>query len=81
MGQLLKPAIDLAENGVPIPKKTALMWDKCYNRIKISKQCADLSNNDRAPLPGEKIYVPKLAQSLKVIGLSTLIYVNIFLNS
>lgn len=80
MDQILKPAIGLAENGVPIPKKTALMWDKLYNRIKNSKQCADLSNNDRAPLPGEKIYVPKLAQSLKVTGLFTVIYVNNFLN-
>ena len=66
MEQILTPAIKLAEDGVPIPQKSALCWDKFNNRIKNSKQYVDLCNKDRPPLPGEKIYVPKLAQCLKV---------------
>lgn len=66
MEQILGQAIKLAEEGVPVPYKTAVMWDKYKRVLKSSKQAADILNNGEPPQPGEKLYAQKLAQSFKV---------------
>ncbi|GBL97764.1 hypothetical protein AVEN_1520-1, partial [Araneus ventricosus] len=65
MKEIFGPAIRLAEEGVPIPFKHAMMWDTCQETFRHSKNANDLLIDGRAPAPGDIIYAPKLAKVLR----------------
>ncbi|CAL1285335.1 unnamed protein product [Larinioides sclopetarius] len=62
------PAIRLAEEGVPIPFKHAMMWDTCQDIFRHSKNANDLLIDGKAPAPGDIIYAPKLAKVLRNVA-------------
>ncbi|PRD26472.1 UNVERIFIED_CONTAM: hypothetical protein NCL1_38025 [Trichonephila clavipes] len=64
--EILGPAAKLAEEGVPIPYKHAIMWDTCQDVFRHSKNAQDLLIDSKAPAPGDIIYAPKLAKVFKV---------------
>nr|ASU44940.1 gamma-glutamyltransferase [Pardosa pseudoannulata] len=69
MEQILEPAFKIAEKGVPVGLKTSLIWNKFKDVIKNSKQAEDILQQGRTvPLPGEKVYAPKLAHIFKLIA-------------
>lgn len=72
-GQLLEPAIDLAQNGFPVCELSARGWRN--STPKIIKQNPDLDPEDisvladgKGPDEGELVFNKPLAESLKLIG-------------
>ncbi|GIY51077.1 glutathione hydrolase proenzyme [Caerostris darwini] len=66
--QILEPAVRLAEEGVPVPYKHALMWDTYQDNFRHSKNAHDLLIDGRVPAPGDILYAPKLAKVFRDIG-------------
>ena len=69
LGALLKPAMEFAEAGVPVPARTAADWDA---NAPVLRDDADavriLLPGGRAPAPGEIHRQPELADTLRVIA-------------
>ncbi|GBN71702.1 Glutathione hydrolase-like YwrD proenzyme [Araneus ventricosus] len=65
MKDIFGPAISLAEEGVPIPFKNAMMWDTCQYKFRHSKNANDLLIDGKPPAPGDIMYAPKLAKVLR----------------
>jgi gamma-glutamyltranspeptidase/glutathione hydrolase len=69
LGELLQPAIELAENGFPVMEKTAEDWESEVERLKRNKAAADNYLIDgRAPKPGEIFTQKNLARTLRVLA-------------
>ncbi|GBN17011.1 Glutathione hydrolase-like YwrD proenzyme [Araneus ventricosus] len=68
MKDILGPAIRLAEGGVPIPFKMAMIWDMYQDSFRHSKNAKDLLIDGKAPVPGDIIYAPKLAKILRNVA-------------
>ena len=66
---LLEPAIDYADNGVPINEVTALIWNY-FNKLICAQpnMAATYLTNGRAPKSGEVFRNPDLANSLRRIA-------------
>ncbi|EUC67477.1 lincomycin-condensing protein lmbA [Rhizoctonia solani AG-3 Rhs1AP] len=66
--EVMAPAIRLAEEGVPISELTANAWKRSEGLIKSASPSADsMLINGRAPLPGEVMRLPDLAQTFKTL--------------
>ncbi|KFM61016.1 putative gamma-glutamyltransferase ywrD, partial [Stegodyphus mimosarum] len=65
MSQILDPAIALAQEGAPVPYKTAIMWDRYQEVFRGSRHAKDILQGDKPPLPGSLIVAPKLANCYK----------------
>ncbi|QRW15852.1 gamma-glutamyltranspeptidase [Rhizoctonia solani] len=66
--EVMTPAIRLAEEGVPISELTANGWKRSEGLIKSASPSADsMLINGRAPLPGEVMRLPDLAQTFRTL--------------
>ncbi|CAE6487400.1 unnamed protein product [Rhizoctonia solani] len=66
--EVMTPAIRLAEEGVPISELTANSWRRSEGLIKSASPSADsMLINGRAPLPGEVMRLPDLAQTFRTV--------------
>ncbi|KAJ3365574.1 hypothetical protein GGF32_008707 [Allomyces javanicus] len=75
LGDLLAPAIDLAENGYPVSQLMARQWAGSQNRLlAASPNGAEMLLRDpvtgepRAPREGEIMRLPNLAHTLRIIA-------------
>ncbi|CAL1285328.1 unnamed protein product [Larinioides sclopetarius] len=68
MKEIFDPAIRLAEEGVPIPFKNALLWDSYQDKFWHSKNASDFLIAGKAPAPGDTIYAPKLAKVFRNVA-------------
>lgn len=69
LGQILEPAISLAENGHPVNVITAHFWKESEEKLlSVSPGGRDLLINGRAPRPGQVIKMPFLANTLRRLG-------------
>ncbi|CAE6443700.1 unnamed protein product [Rhizoctonia solani] len=66
--EVMAPAIRLAEEGAPISELTANSWKRSEGLIKSASPSADsMLINGRAPLPGEVMRLPDLAQTFRTL--------------
>ncbi|KAH7344002.1 gamma-glutamyltranspeptidase [Rhizoctonia solani] len=66
--EVMAPAIRLAEEGAPISELTANGWKRSEGLIKSASPSADsMLINGRAPLPGEVMRLPDLAQTFRTL--------------
>ncbi|RIA95126.1 gamma-glutamyltranspeptidase [Glomus cerebriforme] len=65
-GEILKPAIELAENGYPVSEISAWQW-KCGEEIlqTASPNGGDMLIDGRAPNAGEIMHMPNLARTFR----------------
>jgi gamma-glutamyltranspeptidase/glutathione hydrolase len=69
MGEILGPAVQLAERGFPVAPLTAQAWDSAAERLTASGPAgAELLMDGRAPRPGEIFRNPGLARALRLLG-------------
>ncbi|KAG8198648.1 hypothetical protein JTE90_026544 [Oedothorax gibbosus] len=68
MEEILAPTIQLAEEGVPISIKNAVVWHGLQSILRRSRNSQDLLVDGKAPKPGDIFKAPKLAQCLKEIS-------------
>ncbi len=73
--ELMKPAIEYAENGFPLAPNTAILWERAFNDFtKIFKDdyfkhwFETFTPNNKAPKAGEVVYLKDHAKTLKEIG-------------
>ncbi|KAJ7783662.1 gamma-glutamyltranspeptidase [Mycena maculata] len=65
----LEPAIRLAEEGVPVSEIHSLGWQNAEDLIKnASPNGAEMLLNGKAPLPGQIIKLPNLAQTFREVA-------------
>lgn len=64
--QVLAPAIDLAENGYPVHEIVSHAWQRQEGQIRdASPSGGDMLLDGKAPLPGEVMSMPHLAQTFR----------------
>ncbi|KAG2208294.1 hypothetical protein INT47_006150 [Mucor saturninus] len=72
LATILLPAIDLAENGFPVSHISAHGWNREAKQLAETNpdggDNAWLIDNSRAPVEGEVMTVPSLAETFKVLG-------------
>jgi gamma-glutamyltranspeptidase / glutathione hydrolase len=70
LGEILKAAIDAAENGAPVPEVIAGYWRSSAASLRETPEAAAafLISGKRAPRVGEVMKLPQLAASLKLIA-------------
>ncbi|MBN1536010.1 MAG: gamma-glutamyltransferase family protein [Anaerolineales bacterium] len=69
MGEILAPAIHLAEEGFPVAPITAYFWQRGVDRqLRRSLGGMELTLDGRAPQPGEIFRNPGLARTLRAIA-------------
>ncbi len=69
LGELLKPAIEFAESGVPVPARTAADWEAKSDLLREDADAARiLLPGGRAPAPGDIHRQPELADTLRTIA-------------
>jgi gamma-glutamyltranspeptidase/glutathione hydrolase len=69
LGDVLKPAIEHAENGFPVSPQISLAWGGSVEILSSSPDAAKTYLvNGRAPKPGEIFYQPNLAKTLRLIA-------------
>ena len=65
----LAPAINLAEEGFPVSPLTSYFWERGVERqLKNASGGEELTNDGRAPKPGEIFKNPGLARTLRAVG-------------
>ena len=68
LGQVLAPAVKLAEEGFPVAPITAYYWDRGAKRqLKQAPNGLELTIDGRGPLPGEIFRNPGLAKTMKAL--------------
>jgi gamma-glutamyltranspeptidase/glutathione hydrolase len=69
LGDVLKPAIEHAENGFPVSPQISLAWQ---GSVELLSRYADTARtyliNEGAPKPGEIFYQPNFAKTLRLIA-------------
>lgn len=69
MEQILEPAIKLAEEGFPVGELTSLMWQASQGVLKTaSPNGHELLRNGKAPLTGEILRNPTLAETFRTLA-------------
>ncbi|KAK7064322.1 nucleophile aminohydrolase [Favolaschia claudopus] len=69
IADVLQPAIRLAEQGVPVSEVTSLSWQLSESLIKSASPNGDeMLLNGKAPLPGQIIQLPHLAQTFREVA-------------
>ena len=68
LGQVLAPAIRLAEEGYPVAPVTAYFWKRSEERLRAAPNGLELTIEGRAPQAGELFHNPGLARSLRLIA-------------
>ena len=68
MADVLRPAIEYAENGYPVSEMIAFQWAGAESRLKQHYSGEELLLNGRAPRAGEVMAVPALADTLRTIA-------------
>eukprot|EP01132_Coremiostelium_polycephalum_P006615 gene6615-8186_t len=68
LSEILKPAIEYAEQGVPIQPKTSYMWEFYSHALKSSPNGNELLINGELPKAGQIFKNPNLANVLKRVG-------------
>lgn len=69
MGDVLEPAVALAERGFPVAPVTAFFWERGAERqLKHALNGEELMIDDRAPQRGEVFHNPGLARTFKSIA-------------
>ena len=68
LGQVLAPAIRLAEEGYPVAPVTAYFWKRSEERLRAAPNGLELTIEGRAPRAGELFRNPGLARSLRLIA-------------
>ncbi|KAF9787192.1 gamma-glutamyltranspeptidase [Thelephora terrestris] len=69
IADVLEPAIELAEGGVPVSEIHSGVWQRSEKTIKeASPNGNEILLNGRAPLPGQLMKFPTLAQSFREIA-------------
>ncbi|KYH25762.1 gamma-glutamyltranspeptidase [Halalkalicoccus paucihalophilus] len=69
LAEVLRPAIDYAEGGVPVSEYVARQWTNATARVAQFDSSAETFLPDgRAPEPGERFSNPEFAESLETIG-------------
>jgi gamma-glutamyltranspeptidase/glutathione hydrolase len=69
LGQILEPAILLAEEGVPVSEIHSFGWQRSEDLIKNASPNADeMLLEGRAPLPGEVIQLPNLGKTFRELA-------------
>ena len=69
LSTILNPAIELAECGFPVGPVASHHWDRCLDQLVRpgNSHCKDLLyQGERAPVTGEIMQTPHLANTLKV---------------
>jgi gamma-glutamyltranspeptidase/glutathione hydrolase len=66
---ILKPAIDYAENGFVVTQRTSVDWLMAVEKLQKNKAASDIYlNNGKPPAAGTVWRLPKLAATLKAIA-------------
>ncbi|ADJ15653.1 gamma-glutamyltransferase [Halalkalicoccus jeotgali] len=69
LADLLEPAIEYAEDGVPVSEYVARQWTTAQERIAgVEESARTFLPDDRAPEPGERFSNPAFAESLEWIA-------------
>ena len=69
LGDLLAPAIQIAEEGFPVTEKKAALWKIFEETLKIDPWTRrTFLVDDRAPVPGQVFTNPNLAKSLSLVA-------------
>ena len=69
LGDVLKPAIEHAENGFPVSPQISLAWQEAAGLLSSTPDAAKTYLTDgRAPQPGEVFYQPNFANTLRLIA-------------
>ena len=66
--ELLRPAINLAENGYFVHERLSYTWSNNINRLQNNSARSIFLKDQKAPLPGQKMKNPALAKVLKIIS-------------
>ncbi|KAL1921572.1 uncharacterized protein VTP21DRAFT_11288 [Calcarisporiella thermophila] len=69
LGEILEPAIELAEGGYPVSPITAHAWGREEKKLKeASPNSEEMLVDGRAPQTGEVIRLPNLAETFRVLA-------------
>ncbi|KAH7912602.1 gamma-glutamyltranspeptidase [Hygrophoropsis aurantiaca] len=69
VGQVLEPAIRLAEEGVPVSELHSYAWQRSEGLIrKASPNSDEMLLNGKAPLPGQIMKFPNLARTFRALA-------------
>ncbi|XP_033739918.1 glutathione hydrolase-like YwrD proenzyme [Pecten maximus] len=70
LAQILQPAVNLAEGGYPVQQITAFLWNKGVDSLLTPKNQhgCDLLVDGKAPVNGQVIRLPHLAQTFRELG-------------
>ena len=69
LGDVLKPAIEHAENGFPVSPQISLAWQEAAGLLSSTPDAAKTYlTNGRAPQPGEVFYQSNFANTLRLIA-------------
>ena len=66
--ELIKPAIEFAENGYFVHERLSYTWSNNISRLQNSFAKSIFLNNKQPPLPGQKMHNLALAKVLKIIS-------------
>ena len=68
MSDVLRPAIDYAQDGYPVSEMVAFQWAGAESRLKQNHAGEELLMRGRAPRAGEVMAMPTLADTLRTIA-------------
>ncbi|KAI0320372.1 gamma-glutamyltranspeptidase [Amylostereum chailletii] len=69
VGEVLEPAIRLAEEGVPVSEIHSFSWQRSEELIKNASPNGDeMLLDGKAPLPGQIVKLPNLAQTFRTLA-------------
>ncbi len=68
LGMVLKPAIDLAENGFPVAPLTSRSWGLGVPKLKSGPHAEEMLIDGRAPMVGELMRNPTLARTFRTLA-------------
>jgi gamma-glutamyltranspeptidase/glutathione hydrolase len=66
--EVLKPAIELAEEGFPVAPMTALAWNRGVKQLRTGPNANEMLLNGEAPKEGEIMKIPTLAQTFRELA-------------
>ncbi len=68
LSELLKPAIEYGSKGYPVSPIVSRDWNHCINKLVQYSSGQEFLLNGKAPLPGQIISLPTLADTLSLIA-------------
>ena len=68
LSEVLKPAIDYADNGYPVSEIASSQWAASSPRLRALPSGQEFLPNGRAPMHGEIVRLPELARTLQTIA-------------